>query len=381
MRSLRSARKVQVAADACDRGGTEGGAGRRRGPGGQEDERNTQLVGPAGQRLRKELKKIDVDLDRDCWKTNAVICRPGEGKNPTDEQVAACRPNLLKTVEELRPSTMILLGLPAVRSTIGWLWREDPGSMARWAGWRIPCQRWNCWVCPTYHSSYVMRTERDEKNRTSGVFAMMFAQHLRSAFALEGRPWKERPRFDLAETTADADEAARWVRRMTRWKKSVAFDYETNMLKPDGIDAEIRSCAISDGERTISYLVHGPAFQATREFLRSPLPKIAANIKFEERWSRAVFKTPVRNWCWDTMLAAHVLDNRRGICGLKFQAFVKLGQEGYDDAVAPYLEAPSSNATNRIRQVDWRDLLKYNGMDACLTWHLAKKQREEMEGY
>ena len=43
-------------------------------PGENEDKQNTQLIGRAGQRLKFHLKQLGVDLHRDCWKTNAVIC-------------------------------------------------------------------------------------------------------------------------------------------------------------------------------------------------------------------------------------------------------------------------------------------------------------------
>lgn len=187
------------------------------------------------------------------------------------------------------------------------------------------------------------------------------------------------PVFDQVEKMIDVDSAAVRIREMMRGKGLIAFDYETNMLKPDSDRAEVVCCALSNGKWTMAYPMHGSAVQATREFLRSPLPKIASNMKFEERWSRAFFKTSVRNWHWDTMVAAHTLDNRRGISGLKFQSFARLGQESYDDAIKPYLESSGPNVPNRIRRVDLGDLLQYNGMDASLTWHVAKKQREEMD--
>jgi DNA polymerase len=329
----RGERKVLVVAEA---------------PGEEEDKRNYQLIGPAGQTLRRHLKKIGVDLDRDCWKTNAVTCR-SQGK-PSRDQVLACRSNLLKTIRETNPSTIILMGGTAVDSLIGWLWKENPGPIGRWIGWKIPCQKLNAWVCPTFHPSYVMRTEKEPK--------------------FEGRVW----------IYLNVKGAAEEIGRMVDFGKPVAFDYECNMLKPDSDEAEIVTCAMSNGKQTIAFPMHGPAVQVFREFLRSPLPKIAQNMKFEDRWSRAVLKTEVKNWTWCTMNNAHVLDNRRKITGLKFQAFARLGQGSYDDSVEPFLKSPSSNEKNRIRQADLRDLLLYNGMDSLLTWLLAKKQRKEMKG-
>ena len=360
------------------------GEGRRRvlvvaeAPGKEEDKQNTQLIGPAGQTLRKCLSKIDVDLDRDCWKTNAVICFPG--RNPTTEEVLACRSNLLKTVRELEPETIMLMGGAAVQSLIGWLWREDAGKVSRWAGWRIPSQKLNAWICPTFHPSYVMRTERaDRGEEQARVISILFRRHLERAFELRGRPWTRPPEFaKRVKIEMFGSEAVRLICGwFCRSERPVSFDFETNMLKPDSERAEIESCAMSNGEHTLAFLLMGETREAVIEFLRSPVPKVAHNAKFEDRWSRRVLGTPVRNWLWCSMQAAHVLDNRRGICGLKFQAFARLGQESYNERVAPSLKG-GSNVPNRIRAVDVRDLLLYNGMDSLLTWHLARKQMEEM---
>jgi len=353
-------------------------------PGREEDKQNTQLVGPAGQLLRRYLRELDVDLDRDCWKTNAVICFPGG--TPTDEDVRSCRPNLLKTIRELKPRMILVLGRLAVSSLIGWLWRENPGEMGRWVGWRIPSQRMNAWVCPTYHPSYVMRVENKDSKTRSGraearVVSIMFREHLRRAFGLKGRPWKKKPDYGKqVKMLMSGGEVAKAVEAMLCSESGVpvAFDYESNMLKPDSGRAEIVSCSMSNGEETIAYMMTSETRGAVVRFLRSSVPKIAHNMKHEDRWSRAVLKTPVRRWHWCTMQTAHVLDNRRGISGLKFQAFVRLGQGVYDEQMSTYLDG-GPNTPNKIRRADVRDLLLYNGLDSLLTWHLYSKQVEDLK--
>jgi uracil-DNA glycosylase family 4 len=176
-------------------------------PGKLEDERNTQLIGRAGQRLRRSLEKIDVGLDRDCWKTNSVICFPGG--TPTDKQVQYCFPTVKKTILELQPKTIILLGAVSVSSVLGWLWKPKPGAISKWAGWQIPSQELNAWICPTFHSSYLLRQEK-----TPNV-ALEFDKHLKSAFELEGRPWEKVPQWhNDIEVLLDTSKAARIVRKM-----------------------------------------------------------------------------------------------------------------------------------------------------------------------
>ena len=352
-------------------------------PGGEEDRANRPFVGKAGQHLRAALDKQGVDLDDDCWTTNANICHPPRNKTPTDKQVGYCRPNLTRAVRDLQPEGIVLLGKNAVRSLIGWLWKDDPGSMDRWAGWTIPCQRLNTWVHPVHHPSYAMRQLEARDTATQ----MYFEHYLREAFRVEGRPWPDGPpdyasRLRLVHDDREAADAVLLFKRAGR----IAFDFETDRLKPDAEGSRIVSCSVSDGETSIAYPWLGEAVRATKELLRSPVPKIAANVKFEARWTRKHLGIEVRNWVWDTVVAAHLIDNRPEVCGLKFQAFVLLGQESYDDSVRPFLKGrdQGGNSPNRVGEIDLRSLLKYNAMDSLLEWEVARVQMERMgmpDGY
>jgi len=340
-------------------------------PGEQEDEEGVQLVGKVGQHFRKILRKLDVDLDRDCWKTNAIICRPPDN-DIKDQHVEACRPCLMKTIEELNPDVIVLLGGKAVQSLIGRIWRESPGGVSRWVGWRIPSRELNVWVCPTWHPSYLLR-------KANVVLDRQFEQQLEKALELRGKPWGDDGACEpIIERIYDSAEAAAAIREMSAVSQVVSFDYECDRLKPDHRDARIVCAAVSNGERTIAFPWAREAITAMATMLSGPVPKIGWNIKFEERWTRRVFGHGVNNWVWDGMQNTHILDNRKGITSLKFQMFVQLGVGEYDATVSPYLKASSGNEPNRIRQVEMSDLLLYNGMDAWGTIEVARIQKREI---
>lgn len=348
-----------------------------------EDDRGLHLCGEWGQLLQDVLRSIDIDMRTDCWLTNAIICRPESNRKPTDAEIDYCRPNLTNTIRELKPRVIIPLGLPAVKSLIGPLWKEDVGAMGRWVGWRIPNQKPNTWICPNWHPSYIGSNPNDK------ALHILFKQYLKDAFALKGRPWAEPPDFESqVAVILNPDEAAtrirQFIKNSERWgdKLGVAFDYETNMLKPDSKQAWIACCSISDGTPTgtIAYPWMGEAIKASQEFIRSPVPKIASNLKFEERWTKAILGHGVRNWQWDTMLGAHWIDNRPKISGLKFQSYVLLGMPDYDSHVRPYLKADASNKPNRIKELPLQDLLLYCGLDSLLEVKVAKIQ-QDIAGY
>jgi DNA polymerase I-like protein with 3'-5' exonuclease and polymerase domains len=121
---------------------------------------------------------------------------------------------------------------------------------------------------------------------------------------------------------------------------------------------------------------------ALKKLLEDPkIGKIAANMKYEDTWLNILHGIHVRPWKFDTMQAAHILDNRPGITGLKFQSYVQFGVLGYDDDAAPYLKSSDSYGVNRIMEListkeGFRKLLLYNGIDSLMTYRLALPQME-----
>lgn len=343
-------------------------------PGADEDDRGKPFQGRSGRLLRDELEKHGVDLFRDCWVTNALICRPPNNKIEDNKAVEYCRPNVVAALEKYKPEKVLLLGYSATVSVIGYLRTIEAfqDNMATWAGWRVPSQRLNAWVCPTSHPAHVLRAEREP------VVGIEWRHHIKKFCRLAGRPWKVVPDYAKEVKIEMDDRKAATILKMMAYEgdELLAFDYETNMLKPDHRDARIVSCAVSCGHTTVAYPWHGKAVEATAEILKGPNPKVAGNMKFEDRWTRARLGFPVNNLVHDTVLAAHVLDRREGITGVKFQAFVLLGQGDYDRAVDGYLHSDGGgNAKNRIKECDLKTLLLYNGIDARVEWEIAVRQR------
>lgn len=344
-------------------------------PGEEEDRRGVQLIGKAGQTLRKVLQELNTDLD-DCWKTNAVCCRPPKNEIK-DEYIEACRPTLLKVVQELKPSVIVLLGISAVKSLIGVEWGKDIGKMGKWVGWTIPSTLHQAWLCPTYHPSYVARMNEDP------LLVRIVKDHLKKALSLEHTPPPYLSVSDLEKrielVTAGGDARMRLL-ELVRKEGVLAFDYETTGLKPEHEKHRIVSCSFClGGKDTWACMMSADLLPLlSRILLNAELGKVASNLKFEERWTRTKLGHGVANWNWDTMLAAHVLDNRGGISSVKFQAYVRLGVPDYDRAIHPLLEAKDANGFNRIDQISQKDLLLYNALDSLLEFRVMQKQKEEM---
>lgn len=340
-------------------------------PGRAEDERGVQLIGAAGQLLRGILREIDIDLDRDCWKTNAVICRPPKNRTPSGKEIKACRSRLFDTIRELKPERIVLLGKTAIESYFGEI--ESVTGMEKWTGWAIPDRRTFATVFPTYHPSYLLR---DEKNH---ALRSVFKKHLKRAFyGEEGQMWGG---ADI-EIIQEEERAIEFLNETSQARPDLlAFDFETNSLRPYHEGSRIICVAMAWDDRCgVFPIFDGHGFQkALRRVLQGRIGKVAQNIKFEATWCRTVLGYEVRNWAWDTMLTTHVLDNRGGITGLKFQAFVRYGVQGYDKEVSPFLVS-KGGPFNRVEECDQDKLMEYCGMDAALTLRLCRDQIREIDG-
>jgi len=347
------------------------------GPSKHDDAVGRYLADDDGMLLRSALRKCGFDLGSDGWATGAVICRTNG--SPSSLEVGYCLPNLKDTIRELKPRVIIPMGRAAITAVVGPLWSDIGRDVERWDGWRIPAHAYNAWVCPM-GAPHILKSE-------DAVLKQRFVNHLTSAVGIDGFPWPDGPP-DYAKNVQivrDTKAAADMVMQCASMEVgAVAWDFETDRLKPDAPDARIVSCALASGRADkpsvcFAFPWEGPVIPAMREFLRSPVAKIASNLKFEERWSRAKIGTRVRNWAWDTMLAAHVLDNRPDITSVKFQAFVRLGAPPWNKHIEGHLRANGgATARNNIADVDLDDLLLYNGLDAWLEYLVAVDQVREM---
>ena len=347
-------------------------------PSQSDDEIGAPFTGDEGALLKRTLKKLGINMTKDCWLVHAVICRPKRNKlDPSS--VEYCQPNLLKTIKELQPVCIIPMGIVAIKSLISSVWKNDVGTIDRWLGWTIPLQEWNKWICPNYGIDFVY--SEASKHKPNKMPLLLFEKYLAKAIELSvSTPWSSVPDYKkYIDVIRDPKKAADVIYKMIERPGDVAFDFETNMLKPDHPKSEIVSCSIChNGNKTIAYPWHGEAIKATRKLIRSPHRKIASNLKFEDRWCRAQMGTRVRNWHWDTMISAHVINNASLTTSVKFQAFVLLGFGVWDEHIAPFLKGKEKGgySINRIREIELGDLLLYNGLDSLIEYLVWKKQEE-----
>lgn len=346
-------------------------------PGKTEDERGKQFVGKSGRYLKEALASVGIDMRRDCILENSLRCRPPGNETPTNEQISYCYPNVRETIEQYNPDVILTVGRAGLQSVLTGIWTESLGAMGRWVGWSIPCRSFNCWIVPTYHPSFVIR-ELEQTKGKSAVEAI-YKQHLKISKNLDGPPFKKVVDLrDKIEILYDDEKVAESLDKFRRKGGPIAFDYETNMLKPDHSEADIVSISVCwRGKRTLSFPWRGGLTRlAWKQLLESDSPKIAHGIKFEDRWSKRIGIQP-KNFVWCSMTNAHIINCYPEISSLEFQSFVLLGVEPYSKHISQFLgDADGSYGLNKINRIEMNDLLMYGGLDSLTCYMVANKQRE-----
>lgn len=337
-----------------------------------EDAIGKWMRGQSGQWIEHALLDRGIKLLRDCWVTGSLICRPNKH---TDLLKASrfCRPNLVKVLQERDPLHVLTFGDTASHSVLSIHYEAEIASAQACIGWTIGAQHDNRWLTPTYHPRNLINPKR------YSTCELHLGRHLdQVAEHLIERPFQTVPNYaEQVEILFDIREIRRALRKFAQ-EDLVAFDYETNMLKPDGEDARVLSVSMTGAHRTIAFLITPEVLEYWREFLRSPVRKTACNIKFEDRWSKAYFGVRVRNWYWCSLQAAHIIQSAPvEFTSLKMQSFIHCGQPKYNSRTESLLEANGTRERNRAaEEIETTELLRYNGMDTVLEWLVGKKQRE-----
>jgi len=359
-------------------------------PGAQEDQSGIQLVGDAGQLLRDELKKLKLDLDRDFWKTNSICCRPststGANRTPTKTELKYCKPLVDKTIKELNPKMIWLLGGKAIESFYDG--RFSKLAITRWRKLCIPDRKTGAWIIPMFHPSYINRNEYDENLKAT------FRRDLKwAASCINKKPFTWKDERDEVICLYDFDKIIGTLEEILleadRIKKQLYIDYETNALKPQWPGAKIATisfCTGSDKSAIAFPYQYSDYFSPKQQMSIKALWRricqhtqisfIAHNMKFEDGWTRQIFGVRPYSWQWDTMIAAHILDNRSNFSGLKFQSYINFGLEPYNKEVDKYLKAKSGHF-NSVDKAPLDQLLLYNGLDTKMGMKLYEVQQKQ----
>ena len=86
-------------------------------PDSDEDREGNPFQGVIGELLDRMLKAINMTRDQ-VYLANIVKCHPGQDNTPNDNEIAACRPFLLRQIATVNPKVILTMGLTASQTLI-----------------------------------------------------------------------------------------------------------------------------------------------------------------------------------------------------------------------------------------------------------------------
>lgn len=332
-------------------------------PGAREDESHRAFVGPAGKLLSELLQEVGIDRES-AYITNAVKCRPPDNRTPERKEVKACSTTYLsQEIQQVQPEFVLMLGNSALQAVAG------KSGITKHRGTPFVAQGYTAFG--TFHPAAVLR---NPSYRTA-----VMADLERLARMLKGEASKAPPTATKIVSNA---KQLRWLINNLSVASTISYDIET--YTHDGSNFEEwhgdRSCIVSisfswkPGQAAVLLLHHEMSpwedpdrvLQLLKPCLERPDAKyIAHNGKFDARWLAAKgIKVPQT---FDTMLAAHMLDENR-LKGLKPLSQLLLGADAYDvgDDLADAFHMPPKR------------LCIYNGKDTDYTLRLYHVFRDQL---
>jgi uracil-DNA glycosylase family 4 len=368
-----------------------------------EDKKGKPFSSKYGQYIRKHVGEAGMFAYRDAQVMNAIACHPTEKISTTFYK--CCRPLLKERLEKIKPNLIITFGEHATQSILNTPTIEGIKKMR---GRIIPSHEFNCLVFPVFHPDNILRARFDHervKNDDEVVESQYSIKEveytldkdLERIIRMYKRKYHKRAEVDkllksrrildgISITQIKTIKELKAALTLCYEHGSMAFDYEANCLKP--YDKDFKIYATGFGFRKNAWVIYNPQMEKESlamqyiigALVNSYLIKIIQNKKFEELVTRheidkqrlKIRRDELGNVIRpyeDTMLATHVVDQRRGCTNLDFQNLVRFGILPYNKKVEKYLKKEhKDDKLNRIHLIKPEDLVEYNGLDIITSY-------------
>ena len=127
-------------------------------PGRDEDIEGRPFVGRSGQLLDRMLNAIGYSRSNNAYIANVIYWRPPGNRDPSDVEIAICRPFILRQIELIDPELIVFLGAQPAKALLGGdAVKQGINKLrGRWCELDIGGKRFK--ALPTFHPAYLLRT-------------------------------------------------------------------------------------------------------------------------------------------------------------------------------------------------------------------------------
>jgi len=323
-------------------------------PGENEDKTGIQFVGRSGKLLNDALFDFGINMDIDCVRTNVQQCFVS-GNTFLPEKAEFCYDRLEKQIKNAKPKLILCFGQEASKrvienSIVPGLSKDAFGLVQ---GDVYISRKYNCWVSLNYHPAHILRN--DDMLDSFYINLSKGLDHL----------GEELPKLMIDNSKAknhyvDGRKAVEVIEKFSKSKIPVTVDYETNQLSSFLGEPKLLLVSLSNNEYEGFVIPLDPKdeniWKALSSFLKSNVSKTSHNSHFEEMWTRMMLGHPINNLDFDTILSAHIVDEKKLKKSLAYLAFVQTGEE-YKDVVN------NKDMENEIK-TNFDNVVKYSSLDA-----------------
>ncbi|AUN31497.1 uracil-DNA glycosylase [Niveispirillum cyanobacteriorum] len=145
-------------------------------PGENEDRQGLPFVGPAGQLLDRMLGAIGLDRHADdpakaVYITNMLPWRPPGNRSPTDSEIAACMPFMVRHIELMAPDILIFAGGISAKAMLN---RTEGITRlrGRWFDYGSAGLKKSVAAMPMLHPAYLLRNPDAKREAWKDLLAL-----------------------------------------------------------------------------------------------------------------------------------------------------------------------------------------------------------------
>jgi uracil-DNA glycosylase family 4 len=362
-------------------------------PSSAQDKSGDLFVGEATNILRKELKEVGIDLERDCWIVSALGCKTNRTKIRTDKDAQHCYPRVEKVIKKLKPELIICLGSVALNQIAKG--RMSDVNIEAYQGKVYPDYKHNCWVGTLPHPASLLLEDDYGNTLYDDKYYMAFFKRMVAnviSFNEKEMPDYHNVQSKVQILTNYNDIASMLEGILARNKSFIAYDYETNTASSFLPKIRVESIAVTDSPDIVWAFPYDRKGMFTRKQLhhikelwckiisRPTVLKVVHNMALEYNFDAKYYGVDIDNY-FDTMVACHQLDVTPGTKGLKYQLSIRYGIEEYDGETSHFLVPPDINSYNQIHKCPTNKLLLYNGIDTLGGYWLYQDIYKELKYY
>lgn len=330
--------------------------------------KETPFIGEAGQLFNRYLLRAGINRN-EVYISNVCKCRPPSNRVPKPMEIRACSGYLDYEINTVKPKVITTLGNVALKRIL------NVEGVTKLRGKPAWSSKYNCWVIPTFHPSYILRNGESLEESEQFVSDLKYIKKV----AETGRTGQLESTYKICDTM---DSVIELIKEL-KVQKVISVDTETYGNYLSGKILTIQFSWKAGSAYAIPF--YKPELQALwttdeERFIWTQLQfilestdikKVGQNIKYDYQFFK-LYGVTLNSVIFDTMLAHYLLDeNDKGGHGLGDLALKFTDMGDYSNELYQALDILGKDVDPFVFAKAPLELLcKYGAKDADCTFRV-----------